>query len=85
MKNEAIDRLSPLNSSTNTFVSFQDISDPENELEKFIDMDVDAQQPLVLTPNLSSSVTYNQLGTSIIGYVMRNYETKNKKICEKNN
>lgn len=81
MKNEAIDRLSPLNSSTNTFVSFQDISDPENELEKFIDMDVDAQQPLVLT----ASVTYNQLGTSIIGYVMRNYETKNKKICEKNN
>lgn len=67
LKNEAVDRLSPLSSAANTFMSFQEIGDPNNELEKFIDMDIDAQQPLVHTPDITPTVTYSQLGTNLIG------------------
>lgn len=66
LKNESIDRLSPLNSSANTFISFQDICDPNNELEKFIDMDIDTQQQLI-SPDLTSTVQYSQLGTNVSG------------------
>lgn len=66
LKNELIDRLSPLNSSANTFISFQDICDPINELEKFIDMDIDTQQQLI-SPDLTPTVTYSQSGTNISG------------------
>lgn len=64
LKNEAIDRLSPLSSSVNTFVSFPEINDSSNELEKFVEMDVDTQ-PQVVTPEFNSqTVTYSHLGTN---------------------
>lgn len=66
LKNESIDRLSPLNSSANTFISFQDICDPNNELEKFIDMDIDTQQQLI-SPDLTPTATYSQLVTNVSG------------------
>lgn len=68
LKNESIDRLSPLSSAaTNTFISFHEIGDPNTELEKFVDMDIDTQQPLVHTPDISSETTYSHLGTNLIG------------------
>lgn len=51
LKNEAFDRLSPLSSSVNTFTSFPGINDSNNELEKFVDMDVDTHQHQMASPN----------------------------------
>lgn len=69
LKNEALDRLSPLSSSVNTFTSFPEINDSNNELnndlEKFVDMDIDTQQQ-VLTPEFNSpAVTYSHLGANV--------------------
>lgn len=64
LKNEAIDRLSPLSSSVNTFVPFPENSDANNELEKFVDMDIDTQHQ-VITPEFNSAgITYSHLGTT---------------------
>lgn len=65
LKNESLDRLSPLSNSANTFVPFPEISDPNNELEKFVDMDIDTQHQ-VITPEFNSTgITYSHLGTNI--------------------
>lgn len=65
LKNESVDRLSPLSNAANTFISFQEIGDPNNELEKFVDMDIDTQQQLVHTPDIAPDATYSQLGTNL--------------------
>lgn len=52
IRTDAVDRLSPLNSAVNQFISFQGINDPNNELEKFVDMDIDSQQ-LLRAQNIS--------------------------------
>lgn len=58
LKNEAIDRLSPLNSSVNTFTSFPEINDSNSELEKFVDMDIDTHQHQMATPHeLNATLT----------------------------
>ena len=40
-KAEAVDRLSPLTSACNNFISFPGINGSSNDLEKFVEMDVD--------------------------------------------
>lgn len=59
LKNEAIDRLSPLNSSSvNTFTSFPEINDSNSELEKFVHMDIDPhQQHQIAAHELNASPT----------------------------
>ncbi|XP_055309782.1 uncharacterized protein LOC129573368 isoform X2 [Sitodiplosis mosellana] len=66
LKNEALDRLSPLSNSANTFVTFPGISDSNHELEKFVDMDIDTQHQVV-TPEFNSTggMTYSHLGTNM--------------------
>ena len=68
LKNEAIDRLSPLNSSVNTFTSFPEINDDSNnELEKFVDMDIDTHQQhqMAATPHdLNATITSNSVTSS---------------------
>lgn len=66
LKNEALDRLSPLSNSANTFVPFPEISDSNHELEKFVDMDIDTQHQVV-TPEFNSTggMTYSHLGTNM--------------------
>lgn len=51
-QDEAADRLSPLTSSiSNTFITFPSAADPENDLERFCDMDID---PSSSGPNTAS-------------------------------
>lgn len=58
LKNEAIDRLSPLNSSSvNTFTSFPEINDSNSELEKFVHMDIDQQHQIIAPHELNASPT----------------------------
>lgn len=66
LKNEAVDRLSPLGTAANTFISFQGINDPNSELEKFVDMDIDSQQ-LLRTPDMPPDSIYSNLGTNLSG------------------
>lgn len=42
IKSEAVDRLSPLTSTCNNFISFPGVNDPSNDLEKYCEMDVDS-------------------------------------------
>ncbi|XP_031619529.1 serine/threonine-protein kinase SIK3 homolog isoform X2 [Contarinia nasturtii] len=65
LKNEALDRLSPLSSSVNTFTSFPEISDPTNEFEKFVDMDIDTQHQVISPEFNSTNITYSHLGTNM--------------------
>lgn len=54
---DAVDRLSPLNSSVNQFITFQGVNDPNAELERFIDMDIDSQQ-LLGTQDISTDTIF---------------------------
>lgn len=65
LKNDPIDRLSPLSSSVNTFTSFPEISDSNNELEKFVDMDIDTQQQPATPEFNTTSVNYTHLGANV--------------------
>ena len=58
-----MDRLSPLNSSANAFISFPGINDASTDLEKFVDMDIDSQS--LRTPT-DMSDTISHLGTNIL-------------------
>lgn len=73
LKNEALDRLSPLSNSANTFVSFPEINDSNNELEKFVDMDIDTQHQVVTPEFNSTGMTYSHLGTNITSGSTRRY------------
>lgn len=67
LRTDAVDRLSPLNSASNQFISFQVIHDPNIELERFVDMDVDAQQLLRASEIAPDAATmYSNVGTNVI-------------------
>lgn len=64
IKNEPVDRLSPLNSTTNPIISFPVIDDPSDELEKFVEMDIDSQ--IMQTPDVTE-LMYTNVVTSTPG------------------
>lgn len=65
-----MDRLSPLSSAANTFVSFQAFNDPSAaDLEKFIDMDIDSH--LLRTTGYTVEPLYTNLGCNMSGNTRR--------------
>lgn len=73
LRNEAIDRLSPLNSSVNTFSSFPDsINDSNSELtlEKFVDMDIDTHQLHQMDASHELSNLTGTAGTALTATVL---------------
>lgn len=64
LRQDPVDRLSPLNSGSNQIISFHGINDPNAELEKFVDMEIDSQQ-LLRTTDIPSDSIYPTTSNSV--------------------
>lgn len=73
LRTDAVDRLSPLNSTVNQFISFQGINDPNTELERFVDMDVDTTAQLLRTTEIAheAAAMYTNVGTNVMASARR--------------
>lgn len=75
LRTDAVDRLSPLNSAANQFISFQGINDPNTELERFVDMDVDTTAQLLraseIAPETAAAAMYSNVGTNVMASARR--------------
>lgn len=73
LRTDAVDRLSPLNSAVNQFISFQGINDPNTELERFVDMDVDLTAQLMRASDYVPDATpiYSNVGTNVMANARR--------------
>lgn len=73
LRTDAVDRLSPLNSAANQFISFQGINDPNTELERFVDMDVDTTAQLLRASEAvpDTAAMYSNVGTNVVASARR--------------